>query len=114
MDNNNLEKINNNKESDKIYTSNIIAIIMTAIPAWLWYESFMDKNETDSALGWVIILYYWTLGIPFAITSLIIGIVNVKKNRNRKIAFIIMLLNLLPIIFMAGLLLEYLISDIVN
>ena len=66
----------------------ILSFIATMIPIILFSYCFIisggSTNESGSgAIWWVIIIYYWTAGIPLAIISIAFGIIGLKTNLSR-------------------------------
>ena len=80
-----------------------IAIILSVIPIilfiYLLISSHGSFNENgDGSIWWFLFFYYATVGIPFFITSIILGFLGLKYS---KMASLISLsINFIKIIFM--------------
>lgn len=74
------------KQDRKVWS--ILSIIATMIPILLWgfceiviATNGGDRSESGAgAIGWIMVMYYWTLGIPLAIISIAFGIVGLKTS----------------------------------
>lgn len=82
------ERINTNKKAQQEIknTDNnwaIISFIASIVPICLWTYCFIashgNSNEgTGGAVWWLMIIYYWSLGIPLLVMSLAFGIRGLK------------------------------------
>ncbi|MDO5475377.1 MAG: hypothetical protein Q4F61_03280, partial [Candidatus Saccharibacteria bacterium] len=69
------------KQDRKVWS--ILSIIATIIPIMLWAYCFMVSGGSTSengpgAVWWLMIVYYWSLGVPLAVISIAFGIVGLK------------------------------------
>ena len=71
---------------DKNYYS-VLSFIMAIAPiilfAWLFMVGGFDGSSGSAATGFVVAIYYWTVGIPFAILSIVFGIKGLQTSRRR-------------------------------
>ncbi|MBR3052049.1 hypothetical protein IKG60_00305 [Candidatus Saccharibacteria bacterium] len=77
-------KIEQEKKQDRKVWS-ILSIIATIIPIMLWSYCFMVSGGSTSengpgAVWWLMIVYYWSLGVPLAVISIAFGIVGLKTS----------------------------------
>lgn len=80
----------------------IISIITAAIPVLIWLYCLTvsggSANENGSgAIWWLLVIYYWTLGFPLAITSVITGIIGLNT-RLRSLAAVSLLIKVIMIV----------------
>ncbi len=62
----------------------IISFTASIIPICLWIYCFVISSGSlneggNGAVWWLMIIYYWTLGIPLFIASLVFGILGLKS-----------------------------------
>ncbi|GEM_PF-3023236 len=59
----------------------IIALIPIVLSLYCYIVSGGSQNESGAgAVWWMVIFYYWSLGIPLAIASIVLGIMGLKSN----------------------------------
>ncbi len=101
--NNTINKPLNNK--GKVSASSIIGLILGLIPialfAYCVIISIPAKSNEGTAF-WVVIIYFWTIGIPIAISSLIASINGFTQKRNALsiTALVVSLITVLPLTFL--------------
>lgn len=79
-------------------TSLILALIPIILFTYCLLYSGGSLNEgDDGAVWWLMIMYYWSFGIPFFLISLFSGLVSYNKYNNRK-GLVGVCLDLLPIL----------------
>ena len=88
------------KQDRKVWS--ILSIVSTIIPIILWVYCFIvsggSANENGpGAVWWLMIMYYWSLGIPLAVISIAFGIVGLKTSL-RWLSIISLLLKAIMII----------------
>ena len=71
------------KQDRKVWS--ILSIIATIIPMILWVCCLIVSGGSASengpgAVWWLMIMYYWSLGIPLAVISIAFGIVGLKTS----------------------------------
>ncbi len=71
------------KQDRKVWS--ILSIVSTIIPIILWVYCFVVSGGSTSengpgAVWWLVIMYYWSLGIPLAAISIAFGIVGLKTS----------------------------------
>lgn len=71
------------KQDCKVWST--LSIVATIIPIILWVYCFIvsggSANENGpGAVWWLMIMYYWSLGIPLAAISIAFGIVGLKTS----------------------------------
>lgn len=96
------------KKQDRKVRS-ILSIIATIIPIILWVYCFITSGGSASengpgAVWWLVIMYYWSLGIPLAAISIVFGIDGLKTSL-RWLSIISLLLKAIMIIAIVLLLL---------
>ena len=96
-----IAKIEQEKKQDRKVWS-ILSIIATIIPIILWVYCFIASGGSASengpgAVWWLVIMYYWSLGIPLAAISIAFGIVGLKTSL-RWLSIISLLLKAIMII----------------
>ncbi|MBO7131896.1 hypothetical protein J6V85_01335 [Candidatus Saccharibacteria bacterium] len=71
--------------------NSVVSLICAIIPLLLLFITFLSSmsnrsSNTDQS-GWILVIYYWTIGIPLFFVWLICGIFGLKsKKRNIAIA----------------------------
>ena len=73
----------NKKQGCKVWS--ILSIITAIIPVLLWAYCFIVSGGSTSengpgAVWWLMIMYYWSFGLPLAIISIAFGIVGLKTS----------------------------------
>lgn len=71
------------KQDRKVWST--LSIVATIIPMILWSFCFIVSGGSTSengpgAVWWLMIMYYWSLGIPLAAISIAFGIVGLKTS----------------------------------
>lgn len=79
-----IAKIEQEKKQDRKVWS-ILSIIATIIPIILWIYCLIVSGGSGSengpgAIWWLVVMYYWSLGIPLAVISVAFGIVGLKTS----------------------------------
>lgn len=74
--------------------NSIISLICAIIPLLLLFIAFLssmsNKGSNTDQSGWIMVIYYWTIGIPLFFVWLICGIFGLKsKKKNLAIASLI-------------------------
>ena len=112
-DNNNIISSDiNDVESKKKSKYTYLSIISACIPIMLIvycliYSGGSLSEASDGAVWWLLIIYYWSVGIPQFILSLVWGISGLVKEKN-KLAILGIIIDLIPlIIFLVFLLLIF-------
>ena len=78
-----LEKYSKNSSANSVVS--LICALVPILVYFLYSVDIMQKprNSISDQSGWVIVIYYWTIGIPIALVWLICGIHGLKsKKRN--------------------------------
>lgn len=88
------------KQDRKVWS--ILSIVSTIIPIILWVYCFIASGGSASengpgAVWWLMVIYYWSLGIPLATISIAFGIVGLKTSL-RWLSIISLLLKVIMII----------------
>lgn len=60
----------------------ILAIIPILLIGYCVIASHGEGEDGAGAVMWLVILYYWTIGLPIAAGSIITGIVSYIKQKN--------------------------------
>lgn len=86
---------NQNKKQDRKVWS-ILSIIATSMPIFLWLFCLIVSGGNTSENGsggvwWLMIMYYWSIGIPLAILSIVFGIIGLTTSLRRLAAISLML-----------------------
>ena len=94
------------KQNRKVWS--ILSIVATVVPIILWiYCLVVSEGSTSEsgsgAIWWLMILYYWSLGIPLADISIAFGIIGLKTSL-RWLSIISLSLKAITIIAIASLL----------
>ena len=94
-------KIEQEKKQDRKVWS-ILSIVATIIPIMLWVYCLIVSGGSGSengpgAVWWLMVIYYWSLGIPLAAISIAFGIVGLKTSL-RWLSIISLLLKAMMII----------------
>lgn len=71
------------KQDRKVWS--ILSIIATIIPIILWVYCLIVSGGSQSengpgAVWWLVVMYYWSLGIPLAVISIKFGIAGLKTS----------------------------------
>lgn len=79
-----ITKIEQEKKQDRKKWS-VLSIVATIIPIMLWIYCLIVSGGSASengpgAVWWLIIMYYWSLGIPLAVISIKFGIIGLKTS----------------------------------
>ena len=66
----------------------IISMVCAIIPLIVLYYCLIVANGTknensNGAIGWVVVFYFWTAGIPLAIIWLVCGILGIKSRLSK-------------------------------
>lgn len=98
------------KTTKDIRVSNILKIISLCLSIFplvlILYCVIASKGEGEDGAGaimWLVILYYWSLGVPVAIAAVVTGVISFLKRKNIA-AVISVILALLPFMFILGIL----------
>lgn len=94
------------KQNRKVWS--ILSIVATVIPIMLWIYCLVVSGGSTSengsgAIWWLMIMYYWSLGIPLAVISIAFGIIGLKTSL-RWLSVISLSLKVIMIIAIASLL----------
>ena len=89
-------------ERKSVNISGIFAIILSLIPVIVYVSCFFGSSGSTSedgtgAVWWLLVIYYWTVGIPIFIASVILGLIGLK-NPNKQPAQISFFIHLAKII----------------
>lgn len=63
----------------------VLSMVATIIPILLWLYCIVTSKGSFNESGtgvvwWLMVIYYWTLGIPLFIMSLVFGVKGLKTN----------------------------------
>lgn len=94
------------KQDSKVWS--ILSIIATIIPIMLWSYCLIVSGGSTSengsgAIWWLMVMYYWTLGFPLAVISIVFGIIGLRTSL-RRLSIISLLLKATMIIAIVSLL----------
>lgn len=82
-----------------------IALILSFIPIILFifcfiYSGGSSDESGEGAIWWLLILYYWSFGVPLLITSIVLAIIGLKKDIITKPAKVSLFLDAAPLFFL--------------
>ena len=82
-----------------------IALILSFIPIILFifcfiYSGGSSDESGEAAIWWLLILYYWSFGVPLLITSIVLAIIGLKKDIITKPAKVSLFLDAAPLFFL--------------
>lgn len=97
--------VNTQKQHEKSKKQAIFSFILSVIPIILILYCLITSKgsvseDGEGAVWWLLIMYYWTLGFPLLITSVILSISSIKT-KNNVLAYISLLISALPFIALA-------------
>ncbi len=94
----------NNKNNS--FNSLVCALIPIILYVYCYIKSRGDGSEAGAgAIWWLMVLYYWTLGIPLFIASLVFGFSALKKNKLKTykvIALLGIIIDLFPLLYISA------------
>ena len=99
------EEPKNKKKSSSFSGYGKIALILSFIPIFLFifcfiYSGGSSDESGEGAIWWLLILYYWSFGVPLLITSIVLAIIGLKKDIITKPAKVSLFLDAAPLFFL--------------
>lgn len=89
------------KKSKTPFVLALISLILALIPILLFVYCVIISemsNDPSNGSGWLLVIYYWTIGIPNSIIALILGIISYVKQKN-KLAICSIIIDILPYLY---------------
>ena len=90
----------NVQEKKKVNVCGIFAIILSIIPIILFIYCHIIVSSNSSAggaVGWLLVIYYWTFGIPIFVGSIVLGVIGLNKG-NKILPIISLVINGLKVL----------------